>query len=151
MSLSLPSILAAGKHHYDVTVYYEDSDAGGIVYHANYLRFAERARTELLRALGVPHAELVEKFGLMFVVRRIKLDYWRPARVDDRLTVVSRPVALGAASMQLSQTVLRADERLVGGEIGLACVRVASGRPARMPRRWQEACAALMQGAAGEE
>ncbi len=144
-------MLASGTHHYDVTVYYEDSDAGGIVYHANYLRFAERARTELLRALGVPHAKLVEQYGLMFVVRRIKLDYWRPARVDDRLTVVTRPVELGAACLLISQTVMRAEERLVGGEIGLACVRMAGAKPARLPGPWREAFARLMHAAAGRE
>jgi acyl-CoA thioester hydrolase len=144
-------MLASGTHHYDVTVYYEDSDAGGIVYHASYLRFAERARTELLRALGVPHAKLVEQYGLMFVVRRIKLDYWRPARVDDRLIVVTRPVELGAASLLISQTVMRAEERLVGGEIGLACVRLAGSKPARLPGPWRDAFARLMDAAAGRE
>ena len=73
-----PSIPADGRHRYAVRVYYEDTDAGGVVYHANYLRFAERARTEALRDLGIPHAELLRQFGLMFVVRRIKVDYLAP-------------------------------------------------------------------------
>ncbi len=72
--------LAEGRHTYTLRVYYEDTDAGGVVYYANYLRYAERARTVALRELGIPHAALVARYGLMFVVRRIKVDYLRPAR-----------------------------------------------------------------------
>jgi acyl-CoA thioester hydrolase len=81
-------------------VYYEDTDAGGIVYHARYLAFAERARTEALRQAGVPHAELVEGYGLIFVVHRVEMDYLRPARLDDELTVTTGPWALGAATVE---------------------------------------------------
>ena len=88
-----------GRHRYAVRVYYEDTDAGGVVYHATYLRFAERARTEALRDLGIPHAELLQKFTLMFVVRRIEVDYLRPARLDNSLTVVTEPRAVGGASV----------------------------------------------------
>src|SRR5689334_23672771 len=88
-------------HVFPVRVYYEDTDAGGIVYHANYLRFAERARTEVLRDLGVPHADLVRDWKLMFVVRRAKLDYLRPARLDDSLAVVTEPVEMRAAVVKL--------------------------------------------------
>ena len=77
-----------GGRHRCLRVYYEDTDAGGIVYHASYLRFAERARTEALRDAGVPHDELVAQFGLIFVVRRVEMDYLRPARLDDSLIVV---------------------------------------------------------------
>src|SRR5882757_6079492 len=89
-------------------VYYEDTDAGGVVYHANYLRFAERARTEALRDIGVPHAELVEQHGLMFMVRRVKLDYLGPARLDDSLMVITHPLEVGAASTTLRQDFERA-------------------------------------------
>src|SRR5271157_671936 len=99
------SIAAQRPHRYTLRVYYEDTDAGGIVYHANYLRFAERARTEALRDLGIPHATLVECFNLMFVVRRIKVDYLRPAKVDESLAVLTVPLAVGAASATLRQTV----------------------------------------------
>src|ERR1700743_2725756 len=92
-------------HRYPVRVYYEDTDAGGVVYHATYLRYAERARTEALRDLGIPHAELVERYTLMFMVRRIEVDYLRPARLDDSLTVVTEPLAVGGASMTLRQDV----------------------------------------------
>jgi acyl-CoA thioester hydrolase len=135
-------------HRYTVRVYYEDTDAGGVVYHANYLRFAERARTEALRDLAVSHAELTEKFGLMFMVRRVNLDYLAPARLDDSLVVVTRPLAVRGASVELRQSFLHATARDAGGggmrilavvEPLLACVRVADGRPARIPPRWRDA------------
>src|SRR5215471_12514149 len=91
------------SHRYSLRVYYEDTDAGGIVYHANYLRFAERARTEALRERGIPHSELVAQFNLMFVVRRAKLDYQRPARLDDTLIVLTTPLDVGRASVTLRQ------------------------------------------------
>jgi len=86
------------KHRYEVRVYFEDTDAGGIVYHATYLRFAERARSECLRDLGFPHAELVARHGMFFVVRRAKLDYLRPARLDDLLVVTTEVLTVGGAS-----------------------------------------------------
>src|SRR3954466_3255692 len=90
-----------GQHRYAVRVYYEDTDAGGVVYHATYLRFAERARTEALRDLGIPHSQLVAEHGVMFMVRRIKVDYLGPARLDDSLVVVTQPLVVGAASLEL--------------------------------------------------
>ena len=126
-------------HQHLVRVYYEDTAAGGIVYHASYLRFAERARTEALRAMGVPHAALVRDHGLMFVVRRIKLDYLRPARVDDSVLVVTTLQRLGAASVELGQAFARRGETLARAEIALACVGIESGRPSRMPARWRAA------------
>src|SRR5271154_7207748 len=101
------SIAAQRPHRYTLRVYYEDTDAGGVVYHANYLRFAERARTEALRDLGVPHAEMAEQHGLMFMVRRVKLDYLKPARLDDSLLVVTRPLEIRLASMDLQQSFVR--------------------------------------------
>ena len=82
--------VVSGGHRHAIRVYYEDTDAGGVVYHANFLRFAERARTETLRELGIPHAEMTRQFGLMFMVRRVKLDYLAPARLDDLIVVVTR-------------------------------------------------------------
>jgi acyl-CoA thioester hydrolase len=132
--------LREGAHHYDLRVYYEDTDAGGVVYHANYLRFAERARTESLRDLGVPHADMARDHGLMFMVRRVKLDYLEPARLEDSLVVVTRPMAIGGASIELSQTVLRrGGPTLVRLEIQLVCVGVADQRARRLPLRWREA------------
>ena len=130
-------------HRHTLRIYYEDTDAGGVVYHANYLRFAERARTEALRDMGVPHAELVSQHGLMFMVRRVKLDYLGPARLDDSLVVVTRPLEIGAAVLDLQQDFTRDDMLLVSLDIRLACVRLADQRPARMPPRWRQALAGL--------
>src|SRR6185295_903984 len=110
MNGNVPSIAADGRHRYAIRVYYEDTDAGGVVYHATYLRFAERARTEALRDLGIPHADLVSEHGVMFMVRRIKVDYLLPARLDDSLVVVTQPLVVGAASLELRQLVVRATE-----------------------------------------
>ena len=120
-------------------VYYEDTDAGGIVYHARYLAFAERARTEALRQAGVPHAELVDGYGLIFVVHRVEMDYLRPARLDDELVVTTGPWALGAATVEVRQVFTAADEKVGSLLVKLACVRRADGRPARIPDRWRAA------------
>ena len=128
-------------HRHSLRIYYEDTDAGGVVYHANYLRFAERARTEALRDMGVPHAEMVSQHGLMFMVRRVKLDYLGPARLDDSLVVVTQPLEVGAAVVDIRQDFVRDAALLVSVEIRLACVRLADQRPARMPPRWRAALA----------
>jgi len=135
----------AGPHRYAVRVYFEDTDAGGIVYHANYLRFAERARTEALRDMGIPHAELVERYNLMFVVRRAKLDYQRPARLDDSLLVLTAPVHVGGASVNLRQEFRKSgeDAPLVVVELQLACVRPGQERPMRIPTRWRDGLLAM--------
>src|ERR1700760_2657797 len=92
-------------HRTSFRVYYEDTNAGGVVYHATYLRYAERARTEALRDAGIPHADLVERFGLMFMVRRVEIDYVRPAMLDDLLMVDTETMDVGGATVLLRQTV----------------------------------------------
>lgn len=125
----------------NLRVYYEDTDAGGIVYHARYLAFAERARTEALRAAGVPHAELTQRFGLIFVVRRVQMDYLRPIRLDADLIVHTGPWALGAATVEVRQG-FEAGGRQTGRLLVLlACIRQADGRPVRIPDRWRAALA----------
>ena len=119
-------------HRYSSRVYYEDTDAGGIVYHANYLRFAERARTEMMRAAGVPHAEMVARDGVMFAVSRCEVDYLRPARLDDLLDIETRLVEVGRATVDLEQIVRREGVDLARIRIRLACVD-ANGRPTRVP------------------
>lgn len=138
-----PSIPPDGRHLYTLRVYYEDTDAGGIVYHANYLRYAERARTEALRALGVPHAEMVEHFGLMFVVRRIEVDYQRAARLDESLTVVTESLEVGGASLVLRQDVRGQSGSCAVLTVRLACVRPGDNRPGRIPPRWRAALIAM--------
>jgi acyl-CoA thioester hydrolase len=145
---SAPAAAPEGSegHRHLVRVYFEDTDAGGVVYHASYLRFAERARTEALRDAGVPHAEMTSRHGLIFMVRRMKLDYLAPARLDDSLLVVTRPLVLRAASVELRQSIFRNGEErpLVVLEALLACVKVADERPGRLPERWRAALMSLM-------
>ena len=132
-----PSIASDGRHRYAVRVYYEDTDAGGVVYHATYLRFAERARTEALRDAGIPHAELLQRFTLMFVVRHLEVDYLRPARLDDSLTVVTEPLAVGGATVTLRQDVRGPDGSCAVLTMRLACVKPGEGRPGRLPPHWR--------------
>lgn len=120
-----------------IRVYYEDTDAGGIMYHASYLRFAERARTEWLRALGVNQDALKTAEGLGFVVTRITVDYLRPARLDDLLDVTTSVTDLGRATLKLRQEVRRGDTVLSTLDVTVACVELhpetGTGRVARMP------------------
>ena len=126
-------------------VYYEDTDAGGVVYHARYLAFAERARTEALREAGVPHAELVRDHGLFFVVRWAEMDYLRPARLDDEVVVLTGPWVVRGASVEVQQRFE------VGGTLAakllvkLACIRADSERPARIPGRWRAALGGIQE------
>jgi acyl-CoA thioester hydrolase len=130
-------------HRYSFRVYYEDTDAGGVVYHANYLRYAERARTEALREAGIPHAELVQRCGLMFMVHRAEIDYVRPGRLDETLVVETEAISVGGASVVLRQTVLGSDGVCAALRIKLACVRIDGNRAARIPPRWRDAMATL--------
>ena len=119
---------------FGLRVYYEDTDAAGIVYYANYLRFMERARTEWLEALGFPLAAFEAAHGVMFAVVRAEIDFLRPARLNDRLDVTVAPRALRGARLEVAQEIHRGDEPLVRGLIVLACVDVARFRPARIPQ-----------------
>ena len=119
-------------HRMRVRVYYEDTDFSGFVYHASYLRFLERGRTELLRGLAGDQSDLHrEAQGLVFVVRRMSLDFVRPARMDDLLTVLTHTNSLRGASVQLTQEVRRDDATLVVAAVTVACVR--DGRAVRLP------------------
>lgn len=120
-------------HAWPVRVYWEDTDAGGVVYYANYFKFLERARSEWLRALGIGQAELAAREGLVFVVRHVAADFMRPARFDDLLEVRSRLLDLGGASLTLEQEVVRAATVLLTARVRIACVRSEDFRPARIP------------------
>ena len=137
MNRHAPSISVDGRHRYAVRVYYEDTDAGGVVYHATYFRFAERARTEALREAGIPHLELLERFGLMFVVRRVEVDYVRPARIDDSLLVVTEPLAIGGATVTLRQDVRGPEGACAVLMVRLACIKARAGKPGRLPSLWR--------------
>lgn len=122
-------------HHFPLRVYFEDTDLSGIVYHANYLRFMERARSEMLRILGTGHAKRASEDGTAYAVTDVRLKYRRPARLDDSLMVVSELIALRAASCRIRQRVMRGGECLVEAEILTALVD-RSGRPQRQPAEW---------------
>ena len=116
-----------------VRVYWEDTDAGGVVYYANYLKFLERARTEWLSALGLEQDRLVEEAGVVFVVRRVEADYLRPARFNDRLTVRCELSDLSRVSLTMAQRVTRGEDVLLEAVVKVACVDRAAFRPARIP------------------
>ena len=114
-------------------VYYEDTDAGGIVYYANYLKFFERCRTEWLRALGIDQTALARDAGLQFVVKSIACEYRQPARLDDELTVLACIERIGGASLIFVQQLWRDSVLLADGRIKVACVDVRSLAPAPLP------------------
>lgn len=125
-------------HTHKIRVYFEDTDAGGMVYYANYLKFAERARTEMLRDAGFNHADMVAQDGLMLVVRRCTAEYHRSARLDDELAVETRVAGLAGASILLDQAVRRGSEILVEITVTIACV-TKEGRATRLPERLRQA------------
>jgi acyl-CoA thioester hydrolase len=135
----------ADHHRYPVRVYYEDTDAGGIVYHSRYLNFAERARTELLRNAGIEQARLAREHGLAFAVRTCEVDFRRPARLDDLLEVRSQLLALRGASIEACQAIWREESRLVTLSLRVASVSVEDGRPARIPAELRQVLAAYVQ------
>jgi acyl-CoA thioester hydrolase len=132
-------------------VYWEDTDAGGVVYYANYLRFMERARTEWLRTLGFCQRDLALNHGVLFAVTRVRIDYRRPARLDDELSVTCDPRTVGAASVSFAQNILRASSAtrtdaaeppgafdpapgvLTEAEVRIACLDARTFRPLRTP------------------
>jgi len=116
-----------------VRVYFQDTDAGGVVYHANYLNFMERARTEWLRTYGHSNTGLMEEFGMVFVMRSVKLDYLKPALLDDALEVTAQIKDIGRSRLTLLQTVRRGDELLTEAEVHLVCVSLESFKPVSVP------------------
>lgn len=121
-----------GVHIYPLRVFYEDTDAAGIVYYANYLKFIERARTEMMRIAGISHSGSLSDAGAMFIVRRCTADYRLPARLDDNLQVHTRMLRLGGATIDVEQIVKRGDDVLVSAVLKLACIDGA-GKPVRLP------------------
>ena len=117
-----------------VRVYWEDTDAGGIVFYANYLKFFERARTEWLRAAGFGQEQLRSELGLMFVVSQTTLRYHRPARLDDELCITVTPAPPRHVTLTLAQSAIRGNTRLVDSRITIACVDAGTLRPRRIPK-----------------
>jgi len=118
---------------FPIRVYYEDTDAAGVVYYANYLRFMERARTEWLESLGFPLAAFEREHGVTFVVHRAEIEFLRAARLNDRLDVSVEALDRRASRLVLGQRVVRGDVRVASARIELACVDRERWRPARIP------------------
>ena len=125
------------EHRYAVRVYFEDTDVAGIVYYANYLRFMERARSEMLRAAGIAQRETLEAGGGVYAVAEVAIKYRRPAKLDDALIVSSRVREVRAASCVIHQRVMRGDEVLADAFVTAAFLS-PEGRPKRQPREWVE-------------
>jgi acyl-CoA thioester hydrolase len=121
-----------------VRIYYEDTDAGGVVYYANYLRFLERARTEWLRALGCGQDRLMREAGIAFAVRSLAVEYLKPARLDDLVTVVAEIESLGRAQVVFRQRIELADQILVDATVRVACLDLAKGKAAAIPKAIHE-------------
>lgn len=126
------------SHSIDIRVYYEDTDAGGIVYYANYLKFCERGRTELLRCAGFENKPLWEREGFIFVVRHLEADYIASAYLDDILTVTTSVREVKNASFLMKQTIFRHDKKLFEMDVTLVCVGT-NGKPVRLPVNVKEA------------
>ena len=125
-----------------VRIYYEDTDAAGIVYYANYLRYIERGRTEFLRTLGHDQHVLM-KDGIAFAVRSVSAEFLKPAKLDDLLTVETAIASLGRAQLTFAQRILRGHELLLDAKIRVACIDPLRGKPIPMPRALHEQLSAL--------
>lgn len=128
-----PKTASADRHTFRIRVYYEDTDAAGIVYYANYLKFAERARTEMLRDYGADHRMLQKELGIAFVVKSCAVDYHRPARLDDLLDIRTNVKRIGGASLDLAQGVYLNDLLLASLDLRLALLDETM-KPVRLPR-----------------
>ncbi len=124
-------------------VYFHDTDAGGVVYHGSYVNFMERARTEWLRDVcGFSNGALMKEFGAVFVVRAMKIEYLKPALLDDMLEVTAKVKEIGRSRVTLTQTVTRGDELLTEGEVHLVCVSMSNFKPVSVPEvlrnKWKD-------------
>jgi acyl-CoA thioester hydrolase len=131
-----------GEHRLPIRIYYEDTDFTGLVYHASYLRFMERGRSDFIRLLGIDQGELFEQTakeapGFHFVVRSMKLDFLKPARVDEVIEVVTKPGEVGGASIILKQSIVRGGETLIEADVRIAFV--AGEKPQRIPAALRKA------------
>ena len=125
------------EHHFALTVYFEDTDTAGVVYYANYLKFMERARSDMIRAVGVDQREVLNSGGGAYYVAECSIRYVRPARLGDDLVVVSSVEKVRAASVEIQQRVIRGDELLTDARVTAAFLD-ANGRPQRQPKEWVE-------------
>lgn len=138
-------ILSGHEHRFPVTVYFEDTDLSGIVYHANYLRYFERARSDMLRAVGIDQRAAIEAGEGAYAVTHMDIHWTRPARLDDDLLVVSSVEQVRAASCVIHQRVMRGEEVLATAEV-TAALLTPEGRPRRQPPHWIEKFKACQEG-----
>ena len=130
----LPNSIQNGIHSLPLRVYYEDTDFSGVVYHANYLRFAERGRSEFLHSCGIHHSDLFSRPDpLAFTVVNMNIDFLAPAKIDDRLEVVSAYIFIKGARLHIKQAIMLDRQILWRADVHVACI-TAAGRPVRMPR-----------------
>ena len=122
------------SHHWPIRVYYEDTDSGGVVYHSNYLNFMERARTEWLRELGFEQTYLKDKLNVVFVVHSMVIDFKKPAKFNDSLTVNSVLTKAGSGSLEFLQKISTNSQLLVQAQVKLACVNVLTFKPTAIPK-----------------
>ena len=125
------------EHHFALTVYFEDTDTAGVVYYANYLKFMERARSDMLRAVGVDQGEVLRSGGGAYYVARCDIRYVRPARLGEELLVLSSVEQVRAASVEIQQRVIRNGELVTDARVTAAFLD-ANGRPQRQPKEWVE-------------
>ncbi|MEQ8288378.1 MAG: tol-pal system-associated acyl-CoA thioesterase [Gammaproteobacteria bacterium] len=124
----------SAEFEWNVRVYYEDTDAAGVVFYANYLRYMERARTEWLRNIGFEHHKLHEEFGVLFAVKKLTIDYIMPARLDELLTITSRFLSHRGASITFAQQIKNENNELLSqAEVKVACLNAETLRPSAMP------------------
>ena len=124
----------SNSHQMPIRIYYEDTDSGGIVYYANYLKYAERARTELLRTLGIESGQMMGEFGVGLIVRRCHAEYLKPAVLDDEVIIQTTLQKVGGASIALHQIVIRDGCELVQMDVELGCLHFKIGRPVALPK-----------------
>ena len=135
-------------HSFPIRVYFEDTDAGGMAYSASYLRWAERARTEALRDAGLPHQLMIERHNAILVVRRVNVEYSRPARLDDLVAVETRVLAVKGVTIALDQRMILDGALLAVMRVELACVDRDTLRPKRIPEPWRSMLADIAAAAA---
>lgn len=133
--LSGSGVFTDGTHHFPVRIYFEDTDAGGIVYHANYLRYMERARSDMLRLLGIEQRASMEAGEGVYAVSSLRIDYRAPARLDDDLIVISRMESASGATVSIAQQVVRGETLLTSAHVTVAFI-TPQGRPKRQPKAW---------------
>ncbi|MBB6124728.1 YbgC/FadM family acyl-CoA thioesterase [Sphingobium subterraneum] len=135
----------AGVHYFPLRVYFEDTDTGGVVYHANYLRYMERARSDMLRIAGIDQRAALEAGDGVYAVARATIDYRLPAHLDDDLMVVSRVAAVTAATCVIDQQITRGTQQISNGQVTVAFI-TPGGRPKRQPKHWIATFNRLVQG-----